>query len=93
MKDSIEGILHHDPDWMKSNQIDPYDSHDKSTHNSNNPLAIPSDPADDWKDEEPKGPRMIAGGLDADDIKRRLLELLELAEWAIKHGKEKMSVG
>lgn len=80
LKERIEAILSGDPDWVKDNIIHPHDS------------SMPDKEQDLNKDHIPnnntKGPRMISFGLDDSEIKERLHRLLELANWAIKHGKD-----
>lgn len=90
LKDRIELILKHDPDWVDSNKINKTDSAWPKAERD-----VPQDfdnPHDMVSKDIFKGARVIGGGLSGDDIKERLYEILEIAEWAIKHNKQKMYV-
>ena len=80
LKERIESILNHDPEWMDKNTVD-------------TKIDKPEvDPADTWKDEPPKGATMINVGIDKEYIKQRLEQILEIANWAIQHGKKEITV-
>jgi len=76
LKEKIELILKYDPDWMKHNQIHPNSNPDDNPHN-----AI-------LKQFSAMGMTIVPGSLDSDGIRQRLSDLLELANWAIKHGSD-----
>lgn len=79
LKSRIEAILQHDPDWIRDNQIKSGDMSDSNPHN-----AIIKQIAGNAT--------IIDMGLDSDDIKQRLMALLNLANWAIKNGKSDLYV-
>ena len=87
LKERIEAILKHDPEWIKNNIIYGYDSN------------MPKDEYDDVQHDNPhdkyigsafSGAHIISAGLDEFDIIQRLMQILEIANWAIKHNKTKL---
>ena len=81
LKEKIELIVKHDPDWIKHNQIHPNSNPDDNPHN-----AI-------FKQFSDMGMKIVPGSLEEEGIRQRLSDLLKLATWAIKHGKNEIMVG
>ena len=92
LKERVESIIKHDPSWLKNNTIDTKIDNGEPEPDENDPTLA----ADYWKDEEkPKsgGVTVYNMGVDEPYLKERLQAILEIAEWAIKNGHDKIHVG
>ncbi len=87
----IVTILKHDPDWIQKNVINRTDSDWPEAERDDQEIENPH--LDIVKQLGSGGARMIGMGLDADAISRRLLEILELAKWAVQKGYTEITVG
>ena len=91
LKDAVESILKHDPDWIKSNQIHKTDSAWPDAEKGDD--VNPENPHDDiLKGLGGSGARIVNMGLNDEEIKSRLYRCLDLANWAIKHNKKELYV-
>jgi hypothetical protein len=92
LKQRVETILQHDPEWIKSNQINKSDS-DWPEDERGEPQNF-ENPHDDIADKifGSESARIIQMGLSDEDIRHRLYKILEIANWAIQHGKKQMYV-
>ena len=88
LKQRVEIILKHDPNWIEKHQIQKTDSdwpdaEKGDPQNFENPHdLITKDIADKLGNA-----RTISMGLSSEEIKQRLIKILEIADWAIKHNK------
>ena len=90
LKDRVESILKHDPEWIEKHKINRLDSDwpDEERGESEdfeNPHQIDIGGPND-------GVRIIRMGLSSDDIRYRLYKIWDIADWAIKHNKDKLYV-
>jgi hypothetical protein len=90
LKQRIETILKHDPEWIKNNQINKNDS-DWPEDERGEPQNF-ENPHDDIANKIFGGgsARIIQMGLSDEDIRQRLYKILEITNWAIEHGKNYM---
>lgn len=90
LKQRVEIILKHDPEWIDSHQINKQDS-DWPEAERGEPQNY-ENPHDDIADKifGNNGARIINIGLSSEDIKHRLYRIWEIADWAIKHGKKEI---
>jgi hypothetical protein len=87
----IVTILKHDPEWIKKNVINRTDSDWPDAERDDQEVDNPH--LDIVNQLGAGGARMIGMGLDEDAIMRRLLEILELAKWAVQKGHTEITVG
>ena len=90
LKDRIESILKHDPDWISKHKISKHDSSIPDAEQDTN--VDFENPHDDFIKNIFGGARVINMGLSEEDIKSRLYSILDVANWAIKHNKKDMYV-
>jgi hypothetical protein len=88
LRDRVESVLMYDPEWIKTHVIHKKDTDMPDAEHVPDNFENPHD----WNPDSgsTKGPRLISGGLDEEDIKHRLYAIWDIAEWAIKHGKTEL---
>jgi len=102
---AVNNVLKNDPNWVKDNEIKPNVTDDSNPHDQlakdiSAQLSGTGDEDDEtsaWSSDEystdsPKGAKFYSGGLDSEQMHRRLEGIIEIIEWAKKHGFEKISV-
>ena len=86
LKERIEAILQHDPEWIAQNKIH---KHDTSRPDKEQDLNTDhNNPHDDIIKNIAGNARVISMGLSEEDIKQRLIKVLEVANYAIKNKKK-----
>ena len=91
LKQRIEIILKHDPEWIQKHQINKTDSDwPEAERETPQDFENPHDIINQDIADQLGGARIINMGLNSEEIKNRLYKIWEIADWAIKHGKTKL---
>jgi hypothetical protein len=90
LKQRVEAILKHDPDWIEKHQINKIDSSWPEAERDE-PQNF-ENPHDDVINNifGSDGAKVISMGLNSDDIKNRLYKIWDIADWAINHNKTEL---